>query len=140
MSIAILGGLGVAVMNGLLASVVGSRVERDHARAHEWLQSATEVLVNDVPWQDCNPGTTDTVTGLRADYELALRSNTDIVPPTWDANYSLDIPNPVQFPNQAGAYSAAQLCDANEHRQKILIQVKSPDNRIIETVEVVKVP
>lgn len=140
-SITILGGLGAAVMGGLLASVVGSRTERDHSRAHEWLQSATEVLVNDVPWKDCDPGTTDTngPSGLKMFYQDEIQQNVDIVPPNW-ATYDLLIPLPVQYPNPAGAYSAGQVCDPDENRQKILIQVRSPDNTIIETVEVVKVP
>ena len=121
-------------MSGLLASVVGSRVERDHARAHEWLQSATEVLVNDVSWIDC---TTTNPADLADDYEAELQSFVDIVPPGWGA-YDIEVPVDVEYPDPSGAYGFP--CDPDENRQKIVLQVKSPDNRIIETVEVVKVP
>ncbi len=134
MAIAIMGGVGVAVMGGLGVSILGSRLERDHARAHEWLQSATEVLVNDVAWTDC---TTTTPTALAAHYQSELRTYPDIIPPDWK-DFDIEIPVPVQYPDPGGAYGAP--CNADENRQKVQIQVRSPDGSIIETVEVVKVP
>jgi type II secretory pathway pseudopilin PulG len=133
-SIAILGIVGSAILGGLYASVVGSRIERDHSRAHEWLQSATEVLANDVPWADC---TIHSATELQSIYQAALRAETAIVPPDWSTSY-LTIPRPVQFPDPSGAYGAP--CVADENRQKVLIQVSDPNGDVIETVEVVKVP
>ena len=131
---AILGGIGVSVLGGLGISILGSRLERDHSRAHEWLQSATEVLVNDVDWRDC---TTTDPTSLAAHYEAELQTFTEIVPPDWK-DFDLMIPVPVQYPDPGGRYGAP--CDPDENRQKVLIQVRSPDGSIIETVEVVKVP
>ncbi len=136
MSIALLGGVGLAVMTGLIAAVIGSRTEQEHSRAQEWLQSATEVLVNDVGWLDC---TTDTPANLAAAYEAAINANTAIIPPDWvSTSARLVVPVPVQYPYPSGAYGAP--CDADENRQKIVIQVENPDSAIIETVEVVKVP
>jgi hypothetical protein len=134
-SITLIGTIGMAVIAALFTAVVGSSVQRDHARAHEWLQSATEVLVNDVPWIDC---TDLNDPALHADqYELALQGYPDIVPPDWEL-YSIQVPVDVTYPDNSGSYGAP--CNPDENRQKVVIQVQSPDNKIIETVEVVKVP
>jgi type II secretory pathway pseudopilin PulG len=137
-SIAILGTVGLAVLTGLNAAVTGSRIERDHSRAHEWLQSATEILVNDIDWVDCT--TTDPVS-LAAFYENELRLRQEIMPPGWKnpSNVNrLQIPFPVEYPDNGGTYGGP--CIAEENRQKITIQVSNPQGEIIETVEVVKIP
>ncbi len=133
-SITLMGTIGIAVMGALFTAIVGSAVQRDHARAHEWLQSATEVLVNDIPWIDCD-GTNPTAHA--GSYESALQGFPAIVPPDWGL-YSIEVPVDVTYPDNSGSYGAP--CNSSENRQKIVIQVKSPDNKIIETVEVVKVP
>lgn len=134
-SITLIGTIGLAVVAGLFTAIVASATERDHARAHEWLQSATEVLVNDVLWIDC----TDVAdaTDHAAQYQTALQGYTAIVPPNWD-QYSINVPVDVTYPDNSGAYGSP--CNADENRQKVVIEVQSPDNKIIETVEVVKVP
>src|SRR5262245_35690756 len=43
-AIVLLGTAVVATLAGVNAVVVGSRVERDHSRAQQWLQSASENL------------------------------------------------------------------------------------------------
>ena len=133
-ALAILGIVGTAILGGLFTSVQGSKIERDHARAHEWLQSATEVLVNDIEWRDC---TAHTAVELQHIYETELQAETAIIPPTWEA-YDLRIPFAVEFPDPSGAYGAP--CDPDENRQRIRIQVADPSGEIIETVDVVKVP
>lgn len=137
-SVVLLGTVGVALLASLQATILGSRVGRDHAQAHEWLQSATEVLVNDVAWADCDD--TDSAgssTSLQNFYETELRAKSTIIPPGW-APARLVVPIGVEFAGASGAYGST--CLATEDRQRITIQVQNPDGDIIERVEVVKVP
>jgi prepilin-type N-terminal cleavage/methylation domain-containing protein len=137
-TIVILGVVGSAVLTGLRTTIIGSAVERDHARAHQWLQSATEVLVNDVPWEDCDPAdSAASAATLQASYQTQLQANSAIVPAKWKG-FQIVVPDLVEFAGASGAYGAT--CLETEDRQRITIQVRAPDYKIIETVEVVKVP
>ena len=137
-SIVLLGTVGVALLASLQATIFGSRLGRDHAQAHEWLQSATEVLVNDVDWADCDDAdSAGSATSLQNFYETELRAKSTIIPPTWDPA-RLVIPIGVEFAGASGAYGST--CLPAEDRQRITIQVQNPDGDIIERVEVVKVP
>src|SRR5262245_58399225 len=59
-AIVLLGTVIVGTLAALRASVIGTRLERDHAKAHQWLQSAVGV-VEDEPFGDCNTVSTDKV-------------------------------------------------------------------------------
>jgi prepilin-type N-terminal cleavage/methylation domain-containing protein len=137
-AIVILGVVGSAVLAGLRTTIIGSAVERDHARAHQWLQSATEVLVNDVPWEDCDPAdSAGSAATLQTSYQTQLQANTVIVPAQWQ-EFQIVIPRVVEFAGASGAYGPT--CLETEDRQRVTIEVRAPDYRIIETVEVVKIP
>jgi len=137
-AISLIGIVGVALMTSLRTSVVASRQARDSAQAQEWLQSATEVLVNDVDWNDCDPtDSAGSAESLRSTYQSELRSLSTIIPAAWSAD-RLDIPVAVEFAGASGAYGPT--CLATEDRQKITIQVTNTAGDIIETVQVVKVP
>ena len=137
-SIVLLGTVGVALLVSLQATIIGSRIERDHAQAHEWLQSATEVLVNDISWADCDPlDSPGSSVALRASYQADLQALSTIIPQGWDPS-RLEVSENVEFAGASGAYGT--VCLATEDRQRITIQVKNPDGDIIEEVEVVKVP
>jgi len=134
----LLGTVGVAVLTGLRTTILGSATERDHARAHQWLQSATEVLVNDVPWEDCNPAdSAGSASSLQTSYQTQLQANSVIVPAQWQ-EFQIVIPKVVEFASESGAYGST--CLETEDRQRVTIEVRAPDYRIIETVEVVKIP
>lgn len=137
-AVVILGTVGAAVMTGLRTTVIASATERDHARAHQWLQSATEVLVNDVPWEDCDPtNSAGSAATLQASYQTQLQANSVIVPAQWQ-EFQIIVPKIVEFAGASGAYGAT--CLETEDRQRVTIEVRAPDYRIIETVEVVKIP
>lgn len=130
-AITLVGTVGLAVLASLQTSIVASRKARDTAQAQEWLQSATEVLVNDIDWYDC-----DTTADIQSVYENDLRSKSTIIPATWSSD-RLEAAS-VEFAGPDGAYGPT--CYATEHRQKITIQVRNNIGDIIETVQVVKVP
>ena len=137
-SVALVGTVGVALLASLQVTILSSRVARDHAQAHEWLQSSTEILVNDIPWSDCDDtDSAGSATALQNSYQTELRLKSTIIPPGWDPA-RLVVPKCVEFAGASGAYGST--CLATEHRQRITIQVQNPDGDIIEEVEVVKVP
>jgi hypothetical protein len=133
-AIVLLGTAVVGTLAAVRATIIGSSLEQEHARAHQWLQSASEVLVNDVPWQDCE---TNTGAVLQGNYQSALRATPDIIPAAW-INTQLSVPTVVTFGQPDGTYGAA--CHPEIDRQLVRIQVVDSDNVIIETVDVVKVP
>lgn len=137
-AIVLLGTVGVAVLASLQVSVISSRKTRDHAQAHEWLQSSTEILVNDIDWIDCDPAdSAGSAASLRSFYQTELRSKSTIIPPAWTSD-RLEVPVIVEFAGADGAYGST--CLETEDRQLITIQVRNNGGDIIESVQVVKVP
>jgi hypothetical protein len=134
-AIVLIGTAVLGILAALRATLIGSKIERDHSRAHEWLQSASEVLANDVPWTDCSTINTGDV--LRDLYEDALRAEGSIVPEPWQVG-QISVPSPVTFGQPNGTYNST--CHSAINRELITIRVVGPDNKIIETVDVVKVP
>lgn len=130
--------LGTAVV-GLLAAarvtIIGTTLERDHARAHQWLQGAEGYVVNGVGWSDCS--STNTGAHFQSLYRSSLASQSQLVPPDWQAT-QLEIPVSVLFAQPDGSFAAT--CYPQLDRQLIRIQVRGADSRIIESVDVVKAP
>ncbi len=133
-AIVLLGTAVVGTLTALRATVIGTTIERDHARAHAWLQSASELLTNDVVWTDCNPATG---ASLQATYQVALRASTS-PPANWSANPQLTVSQVVSFAGPSGAYGST--CVDSIDRQLVTIQVTNTAGQLIETVEVVKAP
>lgn len=134
-AIVLLGTAVVGILAAVRATIIGSALERDHARAQQWLQAAGEVLVGDIAWKDCNSTNTGAV--LKGLYQTALQGEVDIVPSSWLSS-QVSIPVNVTFAQPDGSFSGT--CHSQIDRQLIRIQVVGPDNKIIETVDVVKVP
>lgn len=133
-SIVLLGTAVVATLAAAQAAIIGSTTERDHARAHEWLQSASEILVNDVAFIECE---SSSPAAIQTAYQAALRSNGSIVPADWGSG-QLTISAPVRFAQANGTYDST--CVADIDRQLVTIQVVDTDGKIVEIVEVVVVP
>jgi len=143
-AIVLLGGAVAATLNTLAATVIGTRSERDHSRAFQWLQSATGVL-QAAPRVGCELVAGDSYASgeqkVRLVYQDVIRNGV-INPPDWQ-DYQLTIVEPVQTwdgtrywkPNEA----PKPCYDGSGFKlQLITIQVTSPDGKIIETVQVVK--
>ena len=137
-AVVLLGMVIVAVLAGLRATIIGTTAERDHARAHEWLQSASEVLVNDIAWVDCDPlDSTASAEDIRVQYEDDLQANLSIVPHDWDAT-QLTVNLPVAFAGPDSSYGPT--CWGPIDRQLVTIQVRDTNGDVVETVEVINVP
>jgi len=142
-SIVLMGTVMLGVLGALQISITGSRVARDHARAHQWLQSAIGVL-QAAPRVSCDElGMYATgEQNVRSTYQSVIRSDAVLIPPGW-ADNQLDIVPSVKVwdgDSYLDPYSAPKPCyDSDGFRlQLITIRVESPDGDIIESVEVVK--
>lgn len=139
----------VATLGALQASVVGTRTERDHAKAYQWLQSANGVLqAVDRVTCDHSPATVpedaayaDGEEKVRLSYQALLRSGV-VNPPDWD-DRQLEVLYPVKVWDGTRYWdpaSAPKECYDMDgyYLQLITLQVTSPGGDIIETIQVVK--
>lgn len=145
-AIVLLGTVGVGVLAALRVSVDATRLERDHSRAYQWLQSANGVL-QATPRVSCGytlPDDGAYASGeekVRLEYQEAIRSTVEN-PPGWDES-QLSVVEPVKVWDGSRYWDptiAPQPCyDSDGYLlQLITLQVTSPDGDIIETLEVVK--
>ena len=134
-SIVLLGTAVLTVLTAVRAIVIATAVERDHSKAHEWLQSASEVVANPAAlvWLDCDLPLDGAQ--IRNSYQASLQGDSSIVPQSWDAS-RIAIPENVLFAGPSGDYGST--CYPAIDRQLITIEVSDPDGRIIERVQVVK--
>lgn len=147
-AIVLLGVLGVAVLTAARTSVIGTRIERDHSRAFQWLQSADGVLQG-APRVSCNfdPVADAPYTSgeqkVRLEYEKLIRDQV-VNPPGW-ADSQITVVAPVlvwdgnRYWDPADPVAPKKCYDSDKfYLQLVKLQVNSPDGVIIETNEVVK--
>jgi prepilin-type N-terminal cleavage/methylation domain-containing protein len=141
-ALTLLGGVIGGSIATLRAATIGETMHRDHSRAHAWLQSASDLLYA-AEKTPCS--TTDADAG-----ELAVRTAYDAIvtavanPPDWRDWQLRVLPN-VQFWNAANLdadpddeFFFGPACDPSLTLQLIELEVRLPDGKIIETVEIVK--
>lgn len=125
-------GTGVtAMLSSLATTVVASATERDHANAHAWLQSATDVLYGE-PRVDCDDP------GLEAIYAGILETAKD-PEGWWEASNrgKIELVSPVLFWD-GDIYQSTCYDNEGLGLQLVTIRVRSSDGTIVESVEVVK--
>jgi hypothetical protein len=144
-AVILLGTTVVSVLSALHGTVLGTAIERDHAKAYQWLQSAVGVLkASDRVGCDLGPADTGYATGeekVRLTYQQIIRDGV-INPEGW-ADYQLRVVPPVQTWDGTQYWDPAvapQPCyDSGGFKlQLIKIEVTSPSGRIIEDLQVVK--
>jgi prepilin-type N-terminal cleavage/methylation domain-containing protein len=143
-AIVLLGTAAVAVVGALHVSVIGSRLERDHAKAYQWLQSADGVLQG-AARVTCNLEAGDPYpTGeekVRNEYQQLIRA--DVANPDGWQDHQLTVLEPVKIWDGSRYWDPAvapKPCfdDDGFLLQLVELQVASPDGDIIETIQVVK--
>jgi hypothetical protein len=143
-SIVLLGTAVISTLTAVRASVIGTRIERDHSKAQQWLQSAAGII-EDVDFGDC---ASVSISGdqIRDAYQAAIDYD-DVTNPDGaktpygfdDGQIIVDVPDVwngiawVAFADQSQC-----LDDKLLRQQRVTIKVISPDGTITETVEVVK--
>lgn len=154
-TIVLLGTVGVAALAALRMTVIGTRTERDHSRAYQWLQSADGVL-QEAERVSCafDPAADAPYTSgeekVRLEYEDLIRTKVANPPgwndhqitvlrpvKTWDGSRYWDPYDPAA-PDTSAVDPAACFDSAGRLLQLVTLQVTSPDGEIIETMQVVK--
>ncbi len=139
-AIVLLGVVAVATLVTLTTSTKGSAVARDHANAHAWLQTATDVLYGK-ELQDCGTlADSPAVASAKAEevaaaYEAIVRLTSN--PEDW-APSQISVVRPVLFWDGVDEYQSTCYDDGGITLQLITLQVRRPDGRIVESVQVVK--
>jgi hypothetical protein len=134
-AIVLLGTAMIAVLTAVRTTVIGTRLERDHARAQVWLQSAAEAL-QATPRVGCDPvGSPATVPDVRAIYETEVRTLV-ASPPGWDPSSQLSVID-VRFWD-GSSYQAQCFDNAGFRLQLVTMRVLSADGDILEELSVVK--
>lgn len=148
-SVVLLGTVVIATLGATFSSVVGTRLARDQAKAHQWLQSAEGVLqATKRVGCDYDPvnvpedaAFTDGEEKVRLEYEEDIRGVV-VSPIAWqDSQITVLYPVKIWDGNKYWEPAAApKPCfDADGYLlQLVTLQVTSPDGDIIETIQVVK--
>ena len=142
-SIALMGLLVTAVLAGLSTTINASALDRDHANAHAWLQTAADMLYarDIVTCGTLDP--TDPVNDIALianEYQATIRqtdnpegwsnANIDVIALEW---WSIDI-----AADGSGTEQWGNVCDAGDtNLQKVAMRVTAEDGRIVEEVEVI---
>ncbi len=139
-SIVLLGMVVTAILATLNTSIASSSLNRNHANAHAWLQSASDLLYGSAR-EDC--GTELATAAQRTlDEERVRDSYTQIVrttsnPEGW-VDDRISVLQPVLFWDGDSTYQATCYDDGGVNLQLITIEVRDPEGRIVESVQVVK--
>ena len=150
-SITLLGMTIVATLSLLAATINGTSIDRDHANAHAWLQTASDILYAS-PLSYCSelepilgypPSEAELdahVATLIASYETTVKDTEN--PEGWpDPNIKvvgLELWHYQRDPVTNGVDEGwDNWCDESSNLQKIKLQVKALDGRIVEDVEVI---
>lgn len=133
-AIVLTGTLAVTGMVCLRVSIVGSSNNRDHANAHAWLQTASDVLYG-AALLDCGTETSTNAEAVAVAYEAIAQGTPN--PQGWPPG-KITVVRPVKFWDGTSTYQNKCYDDSGINLQLIQLQVSAPDGRILETVEIVK--
>jgi type II secretory pathway pseudopilin PulG len=141
-SIVLLGTVVAATLTGLSAAITASAIDRDHANAHAWLQTAADMLYAR-ELDQCDPAI-DPITEINdtiAEYQATVQqtdnpegwgaANIQVIGVQW---WSIDIDSATGL----GTEAWGTTCDSGDtNLQRISIRVTSEDGDIVEEVEVI---
>jgi prepilin-type N-terminal cleavage/methylation domain-containing protein len=130
----------VGMLTAVRATVIGTRVERDHSKAQQWLQSAVGVIEAQ-DFASCDPMVINGA-AVEAAYQAAIdHPTTGAKRPYGFAGATIDVKTPqvwngtqfVDFDTQTVCYDQSRL-----RQQRVVIEVRHP-NGIFEGLEMIKV-
>jgi hypothetical protein len=124
----------VAVLATLGTTITASGINRDQVNAHAWLQTASDVLYA-APRVDCGDELVSAEPAVHAAYNLAVKASTN--PEGWGPD-QINVIGPVLFWDGRDEYQATCFDEDGINLQLIEIEVRGPDGRIVESVQVVK--
>jgi prepilin-type N-terminal cleavage/methylation domain-containing protein len=142
-AVVLLGGVIAGTMAALRATTMSGALHRDHSRAHQWLQSASDILYAQDK-EACDASEADKgEQRIRDAYNLVV--DDEVQNPTGWADWQIEVIEPVKFWN-AGNLDAdpdpefffGSDCDPSLQLQLVTLEVRAQSGRIIERVEIVK--
>ena len=133
-AIVLTGTLAVAGMITLRASITGSTLDRDHANAHAWLQTASDVLYG-AAREGCGTLAAPDPGKVADVYDGIIKATPN--PRNWDPSL-IEVVRPVLFWDGKANYQNTCYADLGINLQLNTSQVRAPDGRIVESVQIVK--
>ena len=142
-AIVLLGGVIAGTMATLRATTLSGTLHRDHSRAHQWLQSASDILYAEDK-EACDESEADKgEKRVRLAYDKVI--DDQVQNPTGWADWQIEVVDPVTFWNADNLdadpdpeFFFGPDCDPSLQLQLITLEVRAQSGRIIETVEIVK--
>lgn len=140
--IVLLGTVVTATLTGLATAITASALDRDHANAHAWLQTAADMLYAR-ELDQCDPAADPAteIADTMAEYQSTIQQTDN--PEGWSAAniqvtgvewWSIDIDPSTGI----GTESWGNVCDSGDtNLQRVSIRVRAEDGRIVEEVEVI---
>ena len=122
----------VAMLVTLRVSVKASSLDRDHINSHAWLQGATDILYG-YDRTDCGSVASPDEMGVWTAYDSIVQGAPK--PNNW--NGTIEIVHPILFWN-GDTYTPTCYDDLGINLQLITLRVHGPDNKIIESIQIVK--
>ncbi len=122
----------VAMLVTLRVSVKASSLDRDHINSHAWLQGATDILYGE-DRADCGTVAAPREDLVWAEYNVIVQG----APKPLNWNGTIEIVRPILFWN-GDLYSPVCYDDMGINLQLITLRVKGPDNKIVESIQIVK--
>jgi prepilin-type N-terminal cleavage/methylation domain-containing protein len=141
-SVVLLGLTVTAVLATMRVTIRASVVDRDHAVAFEWLQSASDEIYRD-PRVPCTSGRPAAIAAYHASAQSVVR------PPMWDATAATIAVIDVEYLGKNSpsddfewapgfCFEGAGYVTSPLYTQRVTLQVTSPRGDIVETLEMVK--
>jgi hypothetical protein len=140
-SIVLLGSIVAATLTALTTTITASALDRDHANAHAWLQTASDMLyARDVRQCDESKPAAEEIAATIDDYQETVSATEN--PEDWESHlitvtgvqwWSID-----KDANGVGVESWGTVCDSiDTNLQRVSLRVRAPDGDIVEEVEVI---
>jgi hypothetical protein len=135
-AVVLLGTIVVAALAGLRASITGTAVDEDSARAQAWLQAATDD-VHATTYLACDSNTT---AAIEAAYQAAVDGSTR--PAGWGSAtitlVGVDFLSRTGITEMWGPTCASGSATSPLYAQPVTIRVSSPDGDFAAEIEVIK--
>jgi type II secretory pathway pseudopilin PulG len=140
-SIVLLGSIIAATLTALTTTITASALDRDHANAHAWLQTASDMLyAREVRQCDESKPAAEEIAATIDDYQDTVSATEN--PEDWESHlitvtgvqwWSID-----KDANGVGVESWGTVCDSiDTNLQRVSLRVRAPDGKIVEEVEVI---
>lgn len=135
-SIVLLGTVAIGTLTALRATTIGTRIERDHAKAQQWLQSAVAVI-DAADYVDCADALTD---GALVQSSYQDEVDAKVNPPYGFSPGQIEVLFPEVWNNLTFVPWPTSYCadDVRLTQQLLTVRVVSPTGDIIEYVQMVK--